>query len=184
MTHIMVDLETLSTEPNAAIIAIGAVKFSAEEGIYAKYYQAVASPPLDELVPMVGDGDGFHISADTLEWWKQQSDEAKTVFRDPNAQTIKSALANFKAWALHETELDEIRVWGNGASFDNVILSTAYKMVGVDQPWKFYNDRCYRTIKNVAVNKREIVRKGTHHNALDDAESQAEHLLAMNVRLA
>ena len=181
--HCMVDLETLSTAYNARILAIGAVKFNVEQGVYSSFYQAIAPPKIEHITNGT-DSDGFHISSDTMSWWATQSPEARAVFTDPNAMTIWSALLSFRTWVLKDNAVEDVRVWGNGASFDNVILSTAYDIGGMEKPWKFYNDRCYRTIKNVAVNKVEMIRTGTYHNALDDAESQANHLLAMNVRLA
>jgi hypothetical protein len=68
MIHVMVDLETLSTKSNAAILAIGAVKFTPEKGVYDNYYQVVTTPP---------ETEGFHISTETLEWWTKQSAEAQ-----------------------------------------------------------------------------------------------------------
>jgi len=70
-------------------------------------------------------------------------------------------------------------MWGNGASFDNVILSETYLRLGMKAPWPFWKNKCYRTAKGMypAV---EINRSGTHHNALDDARSQAEHLIAID----
>ena len=69
-------------------------------------------------------------------------------------------------------------MWGNGAEFDNVILSQAYKNVEKEVPWQYYNNRCYRTVKNLFPHI-EMERVGAHHNALDDAKSQAEHLLGI-----
>jgi hypothetical protein len=170
MTHVMVDLETLSTNCNAAILAIGAVKFDAKRKVYDRFYQVVDTPP---------DQEGFDISSDTLSWWAKQSEEAQAVFNDPNRIPIKDALIRFAGWAAEE----DIRLWGNGASFDNVILSTAYQLCDLPQPWMFWNDRCYRTMKN--MNRTVgLTRIGTHHNAVDDAESQAVHLLAMEIELA
>jgi hypothetical protein len=174
MTHIMVDLETLSTRYNAAILAIGAVKFSPERRCYDNFYQAVKTPP---------EVEGFHISSDTLHWWTQQSEKAREVFTDPDAVDITLALKGFSVWALQDTDPKDIKLWGNGASFDNAILSTAYELCDVVQPWKFYNDRCYRTVKN--LNRHvELTRVGIHHNALADAKTQAEHLLDMGIDLA
>lgn len=49
---------------------------------------------------------------------------------------------------------------------------------GTSAPWAWRNDRCYRTIK--ALNRGvPMERLGAHHNALDDAISQALHLIAM-----
>ena len=76
-----------------------------------------------------------------------------------------------------------IGVWGNGASFDNVILSESYYRAAILRPWPFWKDRCYRTIKTIYPDV-ELVRSGTHHNALDDARTQAEHLIAINATAA
>ena len=174
MIHIMVDLETLSTSFNATILAIGAVKFDADKKVYDKFYQVVKTPP---------DVEGFHISSDTLDWLSKQSEEARTVFTDPAAVDISEALMAFHYWAIKNTVIKDIRLWGNGASFDNVILSTAYEICALPKPWMFWNDRCYRTMKS--LNRTVgITRMGTHHNALDDAETQAIHLLAMEIELA
>lgn len=73
---------------------------------------------------------------------------------------------------------DKVRIWGNGADFDNVILASVYKRIGMEQPWLYRNNRCYRTLKALHP-EIPIERVGTHHNAVDDAESQARHLLAI-----
>ena len=174
MTHIMVDLETLSTRTNATILAIGAVKFDTERKVYHRFYEAVQTPT---GIP------GFHISGDTMDWWAQQSEEARKVFVDPNAVPIDVALTEFASWATSDCNKKDIRIWGNGAAFDNAILSTAYTLCEIEQPWNFWNDRCYRTMKHL-VPGPALIRSGTHHNAVDDAESQALHLLAMEIELA
>jgi inhibitor of KinA sporulation pathway (predicted exonuclease) len=46
-------------------------------------------------------------------------------------------------------------------------------------PWKFYNDRCYRTLKAMYPHIKMPKRTGTHHNALDDAISQVNHLILL-----
>jgi len=189
MTHVMLDLETLSTRANARIIAIGAVAFDQDKGVYAKFYQPIvagASGPLwDGFTAHMqthADEEGFHISKDTLRWWDEQSDEAKRVFTDPNACMMNTALDAFDCWLGDLDDRTNIRVWGNGASFDNTILATAYSIMLEDLPWRFYNDRCYRTAKNLYPNVA-LDRIGVYHNAMDDAETQAMHLLKMPVVL-
>lgn len=182
MTHIMIDLETLSTLPNARIVSIGAVKFG-DQGVYDRFYLSFKMPALMLEGQSFVDDEGFHVSKETLAWWKQQSPEANAVMHDPLAVWIDSGLKAFADWAVAGTRAEDIRMWGNGASFDNVILSSAYRIRNLDQPWRFWNDRCYRTIhrmhKDVAVE-----RIGVHHNAVDDAETQALHLLKLPVTLA
>ena len=178
----MLDLETLSTANNARIVAIGAVKFLASQGVYDKFYQAIATEPFDDIEPGT-DYNGFDVSEDTLNWWRGQGEEARKVFTDHDAVTIWSAINKFKQWVLEDEELGNVRMWGNGSSFDNVILTSAYDLCGMEKPWRFYNDRCYRTIKNTTLSEAKLKRIGTHHNAVDDAESQALHLLDMGANL-
>ena len=172
----MLDLETLSTNSNAAIIAIGAVKFDGERGgeVYDKFYQAVTG---------VAELEGFHVKQSTLDWWAEKSEEARAVFTDQNAVDLPTALLAFYHWAIKGTKVKDIRMWGNGSDFDNVILTSAYGICNMVRPWEHWNSRCYRTIKNQNRNV-PMNRTGTFHNALDDAESQANHLLAMGLTLA
>ena len=57
-------------------------------------------------------------------------------------------------------------------------LGDAYDRAMRHRPWKFWNDRCYRTIKSMHP-EVPMPRTGTHHNALDDAKTQALHLMAI-----
>lgn len=161
--HVMVDLETADNVPTAAIVAIGAVVF---RGPHAglQFYRAV------DLHSCLAAK--LTMSNDTMAWWGKQSPEARAVFADPQRVPVLAALQEFYHFM---NELNEVRVWGNGASFDNAILSNAYRAVGVPLPWKFWNDRCYRTVAAGMLQKRQ--QQGTYHNALDDAISQADHLI-------
>jgi hypothetical protein len=81
---------------------------------------------------------------------------------------------------LARVPLRKRKIWGNGASFDNAILAELYRVAKHPSPWEYWNDRCYRTLKNLY---KQVVpppeRKGTHHNALDDAVFQAEHAVSI-----
>ena len=166
MKHAMVDLETVDNAPTSAIISIGAVlfnKFGIAEDFH--FYSVVDLKSSLE--------HGLTESKETMDWWSNQSEEAKSIFNDSSAMNLKDALEWFSTFLP-----DDVKLWGNGAAFDNAILSNAYKSVEIEQPWKFWNDRCYRTLSSLSNIKR--VQRGTHHNALDDAKSQAEHLILIN----
>ena len=159
--QVMLDLETMGTASDSAIIAIGAVKFT-DTAVLEKFYVNVS---LQSCIDV-----GLKIDGDTVMWWMQQSEEARASFTD-NAVHINLALQMFSKWINGDKQ-----VWGNGASFDNAILSSAYSKCQLSQPWKFWNDRCYRTIKSLYP-EIKLQRVGTYHKALDDAESQALHLI-------
>ena len=165
MSQIMLDLETMGNGNRAAIIAIGAVSFNSS-GVTERFYQQVR---LDMSIDA-----GLEMDASTVLWWLQQSDDARSAFKDnEKATSLCDALDEFARWYA---SVGGVEVWGNGAAFDNTILSAAYRLTGIEQPWKFWNDRCYRTLKAMYPRIKPI-RFGTHHNAVDDAHSQADHLI-------
>ena len=161
--NIMLDLETMGKGSNAAIIAIGAVRFD-DDGIVSNFY---------EVVDLQSSVDcGMTIDASTVMWWLKQSDSARSAITDANnVLSLTVALRRFSAWMG-----DDAVVWGNGSDFDNVILSNAYKCCDLKQPWKYHNNRCYRTLKNLYPDIT-LDRQGVHHHALDDASYQALHLI-------
>lgn len=168
--NIMLDLETLSSRPDACIVAIGAATFSSDgadqdKGFIPrqKFYVAVD--------PQSSQDEGGGITARTVQWWARQSDAARAALNDESAVAIGEALRRF---ATYCSLFNEPKVWGNGASFDNVVLRQAYERLGMEAPWTFRNERCYRTLKNL---RPDIAFEpfGTAHHALDDAIAQARH---------
>jgi hypothetical protein len=102
-------------------------------------------------------------------WWMKQGELARKEIYEAHDELVE-VLIDFAKWLP-----DGSKVWGNGSDFDNVILAAAYAKVGIDCPWQFWNNRCFRTLKSICPIKHEF--KGTAHNALDDAHNQAEHLI-------
>ncbi len=89
-----------------------------------------------------------------------------------------TAIHQLSEWISHHFDKDVVKIWGNGADFDNVILTSAYKRNDLELPWRYTNNRCYRTLKSLYP-EIKLERSGTHHNALDDAISQANHLMSI-----
>lgn len=168
MTHVMVDLETMGKNADAPIVSIGAVAFDPNGGggIIDGFYVTV------DLSSSVKCGGGV-IDPETVMWWLGQSKAAQNALTNGGELSIREALFEFTKWF---SEVRGVELWGNGAAFDNVILSSAYSRLGISTPWNFWNDRCYRTVKNMFPDV-QMDRTGTHHNAYDDAKSQALHLI-------
>lgn len=170
MVEIMLDLETMGQGPRAAITQIGAVAFNTgTRSIVGRFQRNV---DLESSVRCGGEMD-----ASTVLWWLRQSDEAREAYKGATCH-IRNALQDFREFiAPYEpVEREGLPVWGNGASFDNVILRGAYERIEMQTPWKFWQDRCYRTVKAMN-NAVPFERVGVHHLAVDDAESQALHLM-------
>lgn len=165
MKNIMVDLETLSTSPNAAIVSIGAVEFDEALGITNTFYTNI------DIQSCLNKG--LEVSGSTLKWWiKQDAKASHDLFTD--TKSLKEALIEFKAWLGSGNK----QIWGNGAAFDNVVLENAYAAFNSKAPWEYHEDRCYKTMRS-SFPKIEMDFKGTAHNALDDARYQAEYLIKL-----
>ena len=172
-TNVMFDLETLSTDYNAAIIQIGACKFDTENGNI-----------LDKFLVNVSMRDttakGFHVDSDTIQWWNNQNPEVlKMCMVDP--VLLEEALEEFSKWYGNESMM----TWCNGANFDFPILTTSYKYFKMKTPWKYWHVSDYRTVVNLSgITKEELDLKreelgATYHNALDDSIFQTKMLVEM-----
>lgn len=156
--HICLDLETLSTKPNAAILSIGAVKFDVERGIYDTFYQNV----------MTGKLNVYSYEVSTMQWWLQQSQEARDSVQG-NQVFLQEGLEKFLSW-IGDTE--KFLFWSM-ENFDAPIIQFALETeIGTEGKLPFRNFRDYRTIKDLLKLEYPPF-EGIKHNALDDARNEA-----------
>lgn len=186
-THVMIDLETLSTRSDAAVLSVGAVKFTSDE-MYAeaeKIKESVrkerspdrkkfASYPLHNGFAhfALKDNRGYK-DIETCLWWMEQSEEARRAAIDlPRLgdHRIGTMLQLFVEW------VGDCPVWGNGASFDNTIFRSLCQRYSVTC-WNPWQDRCYRTWKQDKPLLVSGDRIDIYHHALCDAYDQAAHMV-------
>lgn len=161
----MLDLETMGIRPGSVIVSIGAVEFDPWSARLGRtFYQTCSIASAVDV--------GLAMDPETITWWLQQNDAARAELSSAKGD-LKSSLIAFSHW-LGQCG-GKVRIWGNGSDFDNALLAEAYHRVSNPVPWKFWNNRCYRTMKSLYPSVK-LEREGTHHNALDDAIHQAKHL--------
>lgn len=170
MTELMIDLETMSLRPNAAIVSIGAVFFDLEAGSLGPTFHQVVS--LTDC-----QANGLHIDELTAKWWEGQSPEAKSSWDQSKAENLEESLVKFNQFVFGQTV--EPKPWSNGAGFDLIVMQEAYRARGMSPPWRYYHQMCYRTIRNLAPDFVPPDRTDVKHNALDDAIYQATTLIDM-----
>lgn len=175
--EVAIDLETLSTSPAAVLLSIGAVAVCAATGQTIKFYAAtsVASQP------------DRKTDASTLDWWSKQSAEARVAFdyaHSDDCPPLTNALTQLTNWLGKLGETHDVYVWGNGSDFDIGILNHAYKEISNFVPWDFRKVRDMRTLRDICLRlgledqiKASVPRVGVHHNALDDAQFQADVIM-------
>lgn len=181
--NIMLDLETLDTISSAIVVSIGAVAFD-------PYSNAIGPTFYAELTDNLRTQQkyGRTISADTVVWWMRQGQAAQQLFIPSFSSgngvrtTTFEALERFAGF-VEDNGADRVELWGNGADFDNMILGSLYDSFGQKKPWSYSRNRCFRTMKNHPDAPPLPGRLGVHHNALDDAMTQAVHLQTIMGRL-
>ena len=173
----MVDIEALDSAHTAAIISIGMVYFDLVKGALGpEFYVELSQEALQEQIDL-----GRTWSLSTTMWWMQQSDEARKVwanseFKHSNKECLTKFTEFFSLFPEHGRNL---KVWGNGSTYDNICLQSYFSTFRKQIPWNYRGDMCYRTVKNLLGHKVTIERVGTHHNGLDDSKTQALHLINM-----
>ncbi|EKD22463.1 MAG: putative endodeoxyribonuclease [uncultured bacterium] len=169
-TDIMVDLETTGVSAGCGILSIGACTMDEEE----KFYEKIDIKSCRE--------HGLKDLPATINWWSMQSAEARMEAFSGSMELI-AVLGDFADWfrrvERRKGKEGEAFIWGNGADFDLPILKAAYEICDMKVPWKPYNGRCFRTLKNLPMNKEVKMDKfeGMKHNALDDAIYQSRHMM-------
>jgi hypothetical protein len=165
--RLMLDIETLGTEPGCAILSIGAVAFDLE-GTGDTFSRSIDLESCQDA--------GLDIDAETLEWWLGQNDDVREVLT--GGDDLETVLRDF---ATFYDQVDPDEIWANAPTFDCEILEAAYQRQNFPVPGSYWDERCYRTLKNLpgAV---DIEREGDHDDALDDAIYQARRASATLAR--
>ena len=180
----VVDIETLSTQPNAAIVSIGCV-----------IVNLFTQETVDEFYSLL---DTYHqgiynrdIMLSTVGWWEEQKEtnheawlEYKKAGEIKKSYLIEKALLDFNEFLLkHFDDPANIQLMGNGSDFDNVILQTAFKKSLLTPSWPFSGNQSLRTavwLGRLILGidpKYDIPFEGTKHHALHDARHEAKVLL-------
>ena len=148
--HLMIDIETLSTRYNAAIVSIGACMFDPDDGWAGDNSFIVGVNPDYYYTGR------FHVDPKTEAWWKRQSKEARAGLKINMASTLPLAMDKFTTW-VEEQEFvktdkpwkdGSARVWANSPQFDLVILRDAAQHTygsTNDVPWHYRQETCCRT---------------------------------------
>ena len=159
--HLMIDLETLATTPNAAVLTIGACKFDPlGTDVDSTFYERIKIESQEDYSRVINE--------DTLQWWSQQDKQIQEdAFGEGDDRIdLKDAMKK-----LYKFGLGTSNVWSHGSIFDVVIIEDICRSLQQAVTWKFWEVRDTRTLFDLA--KVEVRIEGKH-NALTDAVAQAK----------
>lgn len=162
---ISIDLESVSTRPDGAIVSIGAVCFDRRTGELGPTFHVVCD--------WKADAKG-HVHQGTLEWWRNQEPNDVVFSNDIEREPLHKALSMLQkfadAWACPMT------FWWQRGNMDQQWLDNAFERCGMDTPWNFSQWMDQRTLCR-ELQRDEVVFIGNKHDALDDARHQAQCIL-------
>lgn len=187
MQHYMIDIETLGNGPEAAVVSIGACRFDPIEGTVEGKGQPGTFYARADLSKSTHPGV---IDPSTVEWWLQQSDDARRALLLEPRYELGVCLGMFEKWVKADgLKHRERAIWSNGPTFDEIIMRAAferYRAAGVRWPFSYRSSRCCRTIfdmtRTAGFDMDEFRTPPTDlvgHHALDDALRQAHGVVKM-----
>lgn len=175
---VMIDIETLATRNDAAVIQIGAATFD-EKSTFL-----VSVDPRFYAEGNAG-ADDYCVDEKTVKWWDEQSEEAKEALKINVVSCIGEALEELRKWLKSTGFVSSYRrgsraVWANGVQFDMSILRYAYSIEEGHNnrcPWHYRQERDLRTLYGV-FNKLEIPKVNTD----DLVKHRADHDCVRQIR--
>ena len=166
MNNVMVDIETFGTDSNSVIVSISAVKFDINTGELGSTFE-IGLDIQEQL------DNGAVIDGSTVMWWLEQSKEAQHELTRIDRIDVASALSHFNSFLYPTPDA----LWGNGATFDNVIVRNLHKRHKIEFRVPFWADRCVRTYVDMNdINTRDFKFVGTKHNGIDDCLHQIKYM--------
>lgn len=162
--HYMIDIETYSDLPTAAIATMGIVRFDMKTNtLHEKFYVTIDPATCKEA--------GLHFSKKTLDWWKTQPNEVRKALRENNIP-LKDALEQMLEFLEPKST---ICCWG---CFDISIIAYALHQVGLEPNWNYWDVIECRSIAKLFG--KDITRdKKMKHNALQDAIDQSLYIFEL-----
>lgn len=165
--NLMIDIESFGNKSKGALVSIGAVEFDMKTGEIGKVFYEKCS--LQSSIDA-----GLNVNGDTINWWMNQSDEARKEVTSGN-QSLSKLLWKFTEF-VQSLKPSDLEVWGNSNRFDMGLLEDAYESINKKIPWKYVNERDVRTL--VSFNpeiKKNTKFEGTKHNPVDDCYFQIKY---------
>lgn len=134
----MFDIETLSTFPNAAIIAVG---IAIRDDKTPKHVQARGW--FIDRTMTIG-----HENRETLEWWDSQDPRVRNPVFAGNQipREVFQEVNGFLQSNGINQDAEDVRCYASPAMFDFPILRYQYQQLGLLPAWHWRKERCLSTM--------------------------------------
>jgi hypothetical protein len=152
----------MGTDSDAALLSLAGVLFDpGGQGVKDIFYKNIELQSCLDV--------GLRVSARTIYWWLTRSEGARAALQEDRV-TLANALTDFNKWFRG---CGARRIWSHGATFDIVLLDSAYRALGLLPPYDFRDARDTRTLFDLAELEYSKSEESAHQ-ALHDAQRQTE----------
>ncbi len=170
----MLDLETLSTRTNAAVVQIAAIAFDPRVGDDPA---AAGHRTFNKFVRDIPDY--CHVDPRTVSWWMQQQVAPSLGKKiETTGCSLLAALDQFCDWYVQLGQVEAL--WSHGATFDIPIVAYHCEVLGLKVPWSYRAPRDTRTLYSLAPGGMPAAvgyGGALTHDALYDCEIQIKQVL-------
>lgn len=162
--HVMIDFETLATTPDAQVLTLGICIFDKNDIIESHEF-------------VFNQDQNRKIDFNTLAWWSNQIGFGKILEKINNQKdSVNMTLMQIKD-TLRFMQDTNYYIWSNGADFDLPILKHLFDQYTIKLPYKYSNQRCFRTLKSLFPRILDGLVNDYKHDAKSDAEYQAKAVM-------
>ena len=152
---VMLDLETLGTDNNAVVTQIGACYFDRYTGDIGE--KLSVNLEIGSCLEK-----GLTITSGSIKFWLERKEQA-TFLSKPESLS--------KGLSLFTQFIDKKAIMWSHATFDPIILASAYRAIGQGLPYSYRNLRDIRTLvdlSGIKYKKDENEDDPKDHDALND----------------
>lgn len=185
---IIIDYESLSLLPNAAVIELGAVSFVNNPEKIPTYAELISNSFRAKFIISTQKGHR-DFNKETVEWWKSQKEEAKQILIPSSIDvTVEEGHRMFVHWLDNQAGYTKkSHLWCRGNNFDIPVLSDCLRQTGINHPviQKYGSYRDIRTAIESYMGRdvttaplpKNTLYGFVHHNGVHDCAKDVMMLL-------
>lgn len=175
--HIVIDIETLGTCDDAAILELGFAIVVPDET--SELHHVKIESIGDIVFDLQQQIDEFNrkIQADTLLWWLKQGAKLQMMYTSKDPVSFSEGYLQLAQIVQQlRQKYPAVYFWSRGSDFDFRILKSLLDHVNIPCFWKFWEVRDIRTVSNPLLLTDDQLTTNTHY-ASDDAYNEASELV-------
>ena len=152
----ILDLESLGKFPDSVVLSFGMVFFDLTNVLPTRQ-QVESTGFYRKLVVNDQLKKGRSTHPETIDWWKQQGEEAKHVLKPSDDDvSIVEFHSDLKDWLKKNSyDFKNDFIWIRGPQYDAPMITDLFEMYELKNPMNFWKVRDIRTLIDISTGSRD-----------------------------